>query len=143
ATLPPLLDARGSVPPSFTLGRTLGEGGMGVVTAARQVFLDREVAIKCLHDDAGPRAAAQLLREARIVGALEHPNIVPVHALGADAEGRPILVMKRIEGVGWDEALAKASRTADSEAFLRKHLAILQQVARAAHFAHQRGIVHR
>ncbi len=142
-TLPPLLEERGGVPPSFSLGRTLGEGGMGVVKAATQTALEREVAIKCLHEDADPRAAAQLLREARIVGALEHPNIVPVHALGADARGRPVLVMKRVEGVGWDESLAREERSADPERFLRRHLDILQRVARAAHFAHERGIVHR
>lgn len=142
-TLPPLLTPRDHIPPSFELGRTLGQGGMGVVKAATQQALRREVAIKCLHEGAEPRAATQLLREARIVGALEHPNIIPVHALGADESGLPILVMKRVEGVGWDEALRESSPTDDIEGFLRTHLAILQQVAKAAHFAHQKGIVHR
>src|SRR6188508_405611 len=66
--------------------RTLGEGGMGRVELARQRSLGREVAIKALHADAeaDAEAAASLLREARITGALEHPNIVPVHALALD-----------------------------------------------------------
>lgn len=84
----------------------LGEGGMGRVVLARQTSLAREVAIKVLHEDADARASAALVREARVTGALEHPAIVPIHALETDERGRPRLVMRRIEGVSWSELLA-------------------------------------
>jgi hypothetical protein len=60
----------------------LGQGGMGVVWLARQHSLDRSVAIKRLADARSAGAAAALVTEARASGALEHPAIVPVHALG-------------------------------------------------------------
>jgi eukaryotic-like serine/threonine-protein kinase len=142
-TLPPLLDALDGHAAPFRLGRTLGQGGMGLVRAATQIALGREVAVKALKPDADPRNAAQLLREALVTGALEHPNIVPVHALGRDEQGRPMIVMKRVDGVGWDVTLAREAAERGEESFLKKHLGVLVQVARAAHFAHQRGIVHR
>jgi len=69
----------------------LGEGGMGLVELAEQRSLGREVALKRLKGgalEAHPGAAVLLLREARLSGQLEHPNIVPVHVLGADASGQ-------------------------------------------------------
>ena len=84
-----------------------------------------------------PRASAHieaLLREAVITGALEHPNIVPVHMLGRDEDGHPVLVMKRIQGQLWSELLGKAS--------LDRHLEILKDICNALHYAHSRGVVH-
>src|SRR5262249_42108516 len=77
----------------------LGTGGMGAVYAARQRALAREVAVKRPLEGATPQTQAALVAEGRVMGGLEHPNIVPVHALGSDREGRPLLVMKRVEGV--------------------------------------------
>jgi hypothetical protein len=128
--------------------QTLGEGGMGMVYLARQRSLAREVAVKVLrHDDA--TASDDLLREALITGGIEHPNIVPVHALGRDAGGRPVLVMKRIEGTSWRTLLHDDAHPAWTPLLaahgdrLSAHLAVLQRVAEAAHFAHTRGVVHR
>ena len=67
--------------------RELGSGGMGVVYQARHRALRREVALKTPRG--GPKAERALLAEAYLAGALEHPNIIPVHDLGRDAEGRP------------------------------------------------------
>ena len=78
----------------------LGRGGMGVVRVAEQRSLQREVAVKTATSNAVSIAGA-LVREAQIMGGLEHPNVVPVHALGVDAQGAPVLVMKRVEGVSW------------------------------------------
>jgi eukaryotic-like serine/threonine-protein kinase len=128
---------------------TLGEGGMGRVFLARQHSLDREVAIKTVRDTASETERAALLSEGAITGHLEHPGIVPVHALGVDGEGRPVLVMKRVEGVEWAALLhdpkhpvweGRAGKGADR---LDDHLEILLQVCDAVHFAHSRGIVHR
>ncbi len=124
----------------------IGEGGMGVVHAARQRSLDRDVAVKTLKSpSAGDGPTAALLREAIITGRLEHPGIVPVHALGLDDRGAPVLVMKRVEGVEWRALLADAqhpawaSRPGDR---LDTHLEILMQICQAVHFAHDRGVIH-
>ncbi len=128
---------------------TLGEGGMGRVFLARQHSLDREVAIKTVRDDASESDRSALLSEGAITGHLEHPGIVPVHALGVDREGRPVLVMKRVEGVEWATLLEDddhpfwESRVGSRAERLDDHLEILLQVCDAAHFAHSRGIVHR
>jgi len=133
------------------LVRTLGEGGMGVVWLARQRALAREVAVKRLktRDDDGEAAASALLSEARATGALEHPSVVPVHALGADEHGAPLLVMKRVEGESLETLLRHDEHKA-WPALERRYgdrlgaiVEILGRVADALHFAHARGIVHR
>jgi serine/threonine-protein kinase len=127
--------------------RTLAEGGMGVVKLGTQVAVGREVAIKTLHP--GPidePEMLRLLREAWVTGSLEHPNIVPIYDVRVDAEGRPLIVLKRIQGVHWGELLSDPDRAkevlGDSDLFER-HLRILIQVANAVHFAHTRDIIHR
>jgi hypothetical protein len=127
----------------------IGEGGMGRVLLARQHSLSRDVAVKTTKHGAGRAARGAILAEGAIAGRLEHPAIVPVHALGADESGEPVLVMKRIEGVGWDVLLrdpkhdgwAGSESTPDDR--LLGHLEILASVCNAIHFAHSRGIVHR
>lgn len=82
----------------YEITRRLGRGGMGIVYAAQDRALHREVAIKVL-DDLGPPADAEhLLAEARILGRLEHPGIVPVHDAGMLADGRVFYVMKLVRG---------------------------------------------
>ncbi|MFT3712772.1 MAG: protein kinase [Archangium sp.] len=127
----------------------IGEGGMGRVLLARQHSLIRDVAVKTSKSSAGASASAAILLEGEITGSLEHPSIVPVHALGLDSNGQPAMVMKRIEGVAWD-ALISDPRHPDWENWegtsddrLPGHLQILMQVCNALHFAHSRGVVHR
>ncbi len=73
--------------PDLALVRTIGEGGMGRVHLARQHSLDRDVAVKTLKENATALASVGLLREARLAGSLEHPGVIPVHALGVDDAG--------------------------------------------------------
>jgi serine/threonine protein kinase len=126
----------------------LGEGGMGRVFLARQNSLDREVAIKTLREHASPNDRHALVHEGGVTGRLEHPSIVPVHALGLHADGRPVLVMKLVDGVSWQELLRNPDHAAwkdwggDTRDRLDVHLEILMQVCNAAHFAHDRGILH-
>ncbi len=143
--LPTLLEAEGDGAPAVELGEVLGHGGMGVVYAATQTVMRRTVAVKVLPaEGAGPTDAQQLLREGRVTGLLEHPNVVPVHNMGADREGRPVIVMKRIHGTPWSQVLENIPVSERLGAdFLREHLGILQQVASALHFAHSTGIIHR
>jgi serine/threonine-protein kinase len=127
--------------------RTLGEGGMGVVRLARQVALDRDVAVKTLKDSARTHEQSlDLLREAWITGGLEHPNVVPVYDVAMDAEGGPAIVLKRIEGVVWSEVLRDADAVRErfgAGDLLEWNLRTLMSVCNAVAFAHERGIVHR
>ncbi len=125
----------------------LGQGGMGVVMLARQVALDRQVAVKTLKPGVAREEDVEaLLSEAWLTGALEHPGILPVYALTRRADGQPALVMKRIEGRTWarllDDAEALAA-VAPGRSPLEAHVRIVIQVCNALHFAHSRGVVHR
>ena len=84
----------------FRVLRELAEGGMGTIFEAAEPSLDRTVAMKVLRHESGALkgSAERFLREARVLALLEHPNIVPIHALGKDAEGRPFYTMKRVRG---------------------------------------------
>jgi hypothetical protein len=132
---------------ALALGKTIGEGGMGIVRAGEQLSLGREVAIKTLRpDQQGDAAALKLLREAWITGSLEHPNVVPVHDISLDDEGRPRIVLKKIGGAAWSELMhdprAIAERFSARDPF-EWNLRILMQVGNAVHFAHSRGVLHR
>ncbi len=148
STLPPFYAEPGR-PAEIDVRGKLGEGGMGVVHLATQTALGRDVAVKRLRPETvSPEAAGALLQEAWITGALEHPHVVPIHALGRDAQGHPMLVMKRIEGVSWQAALDGRAelpgwcRHADDPDLLRANVEILMRVCSAVHFAHSRGIIH-
>jgi serine/threonine-protein kinase len=126
---------------------TIGEGGMGVVHLATQATLGRHVAVKTLRAGKGDKGATlRILREAWITGALEHPNVVPVHDVGVDATGEPVIVMKRIEGRAWSELMAdpaEIARRFQGADPIEWNLRTLVSVCTAAHFAHSRGILHR
>jgi eukaryotic-like serine/threonine-protein kinase len=144
AVLPLILEPAGGQA-QFRVVGMLGEGGMGVVKLARQEALERDVALKSLRQEIDDeRAVSALIREARVTGALEHPSIVPVYALGKGDDQRPLIVMKRIEGRSWADRLnaADPSRRLSDET-LRQNLGILRQVALAVSFAHQKGVLHR
>ena len=126
---------------------TIGEGGMGVVRAATQVALGREVAVKTLKADHRSEAATlKLLREAWVTGSLEHPNVVPVYDISLDGDGAPQIVLKRISGSSWAalmrDEVAIRKLFAARDAF-EWNVRILVSVCNAVHFAHSRGILHR
>jgi serine/threonine-protein kinase len=135
---------------SLALRELLGEGGMGKVYAGLQRSLGRAVAVKVLDGpEVSDRARAALLHEARVTGRLEHPNIVPVHVLGVDASGRPVMVMKRIEGVTWRRLVQDGAHPAWERLLARHrdrheaHVEILLRVCDALEYAHAQGVVHR
>ena len=145
-TLPRLLRAdSGDAPPELALGVTLGEGGMGVVRQARQLALGREVAVKSLRPEARhPAAMRRLLAEAMVAGQLEHPEILPIHALGRDEDGAPLLVLKRVDGLSWTEVAREPNHALlEGQEPIVWHLQVLMRVCRAVHFAHGKGILHR
>ena len=111
----------------YLVGEPLGRGGMGVVYAAHDTALGRDVAIK---------VGARLTSEARLIARLEHPGIVPVHDYGVLADGRPFYVMKRVDGQTLDALLRSAPPIAE-------RLRIFERVCEAVSFAHSRGVIHR
>lgn len=126
----------GGAIPDFEIKGKLGSGGMGEVFLAKQTSVGRQVALKAMRPEANlPDFARKFLVEAAITGFLEHPNIVAVHELGQDQDGRLFYTMKRMTGVVWRTVIA--TRT------LEQNLEILMQVADAAAFAHANGIIHR
>ena len=143
-TSPP---ARASTATSFDddrydLGPILGRGGMGEVRLARDMRIDREVAVKLMHPtQRDPQTIARFFREAQIQGALEHPAIVPVHDLGLDHDGTPYFVMKRLAGVTLADVLARPEIAAKWPR--RLLLARFVDICLAIELAHTRGIVHR
>lgn len=129
------------------VGATLGQGGMAVVRLGRQLKLDRAVAVKTLRADRRSESdVARLLREARVTGRLEHPNIVPVHDIVRGSDGVPQVVLKLIEGHTWAELMRDPERVRalfGATDLLEWNLDVLMSVARALSYAHSRGVIHR
>ena len=117
----------------------LGQGGMGHVLAARDPALEREVAVKVVRAPAEARALEAFAREAKITGALEPPNIVPIHELGHSADGRPYFAMKKVEG----RTLEQLLRARHGQEPLAGILGVFLKVCDAIAFAHARGVIHR
>jgi serine/threonine-protein kinase len=137
-----LVEPDGSAAGDFTVTETLGEGGMGRVRLASQTALGRDVAIKHLRDsEKNPLGASRLLREARLTGRLQHPNIIPIHWIGYSQEVGPVVVMKRIRGRSWSDALEELDPSDD--AALASHVEILIRVCDAVDYAHSQGVIHR
>ena len=136
---PEFVDLQAALAGEYSLQRELGRGGMGVVYLARDVQLDRDVAIKVLPNHlAHTRAARErFVREARTAAGLSHPHIVPIHRVG-EARGFVFFVMSYVEGETLGERLRTRGPLPPAEA-----MRVLREVAWALAYAHGRGIVHR
>jgi len=130
----------------YATKKVLGAGGMGEVVLAEDRDIGRNVALKYLSAGNDASALARFVDEIRIVGSLEHPNIVPIHDVGVDESSRYYFVMKHVEGETLEEIidklaagdpnyLAKYTFTARAEIFIA--------LLRALQFAHAKGYVHR
>jgi serine/threonine-protein kinase len=136
---PEFLDLQAALAGEYSLQRELGRGGMGVVYLARDVQLDRDVAIKVLpaHLARDPEARDRFLREARMAAGLSHPHIVPIHRV-SEAGGFVFFVMSYVEGETLGERLRTRGPLPPAEA-----ARVMREVAWALAYAHGRGIVHR
>ncbi len=126
----------------YSLERELGRGGMGVVFLARDVALDRPVAIKLLPPALAASAAARerFLREARAVARLSHPHIVPVHAVEAHdgPDALAFFVMGYVDGETLGARVRRAGPLPAAEA-----MRVVQEVSWALGHAHANGVIHR
>ena len=127
----------------YALERELGRGGMGLVLLARDLALDRPVAIKLLPRvlaaDAGLRA--RFLREARISAGLSHPHVVPIHAVEEHRDGHGdvvCFVMAYVDGETLADRVRRTGPLPPGEV-----ARVLREIAWALAYAHGRGIVHR
>src|SRR5450631_58937 len=116
-----------------------GAGGMGVVYKARDLKLERTVALKFLplEVDSSTKEKEQFLKEARTASSLDHPNIGVIHGIEETADGRSFIVMAYYEG----QSLAQAIRRGPIPA--RRAVEIAIDIARGLGEAHSRNIVHR
>lgn len=119
--------------------REVGRGGMGIVFLARDLKLERLVAIKTLPVTlaSDPVIRARFLREARTAAALSHPNIVPIHRAD-DVDGTVFFVMGFVDGPSVAQMIRDGGPLTP-----RTTLSILYDVADALGYAHQSGVVHR
>jgi eukaryotic-like serine/threonine-protein kinase len=128
----------------FAIIRQHARGGLGVVSLARDVHINREVALKQILPQHVENAALnrRFLYEAQITGQLEHPSIVPVYCLGQDEAEHPYYVMRFVKGRTLDEIIKEHHASPNPIVFrelLRRFIAVCQALA----YAHSRGVIHR
>src|SRR5688572_11245696 len=123
---------------SYEIVSLLGRGGMGEVYRARDLKLNRDVAIKVLPDQLSQDSErlGRLRREAQVVAALSHPNIAQIYGV-EDSNGLPALVLELVEGP------TLADRISDGPLAIPEALEIASQIANALEAAHERGVIHR
>jgi serine/threonine protein kinase len=133
----------------FDLLEKIGRGGMGIVYRARQLSLNRIVALKMIAkgDFASPASLARFRREAETAAKLDHPNIVAIIEVG-ERQANPFLVMRFVEGDSLARFLPKFVLPAEARGAEAAHAQIriarlLATVARAVDYAHSRGVLHR
>ncbi len=124
--------------PGFEILNVLGRGGMGIVYKARQIRLNRLVALKMIlrGEHARPEDLVRFLAEAEAVAALQHPHIVQIFEVGQHG-GLPFFVLEYLEGGSLHRKLQGVPLPAGEAAQL------VETLARAIHTAHERGIIHR
>ena len=124
----------------YRIERLVGRGGMGELYEARQLSLDRRVALKLIAPQLASDDAfrARFRREAKAAAAIDHPNVLPVYESGETADGRLFLASRFVEGGDLGAHLERSGPLDPHEA-----IAILTQVAAALDAAHEAQLVHR
>lgn len=125
----------------YSVREEIARGGMGAILRVSERAIRRDVAMKVMLEDSGEEARARFLEEAQVTGQLEHPNIIPVHELGTDTEGRLYFTMKLVKGRSLAQALKE--RGSDPGPGFSRLLNVFVNVCNALAFSHSRGVVHR
>src|SRR5262245_50563874 len=135
---PAAVDSEPPVVPGYEILGELGRGGMSVVYQARQVSLQRTVALKMVLNGAhvGPRELARFRAEAGVIARLQHPNIVQLYEVG-EAAGRPYFALEFVAGGSLAQHLHGTPQP------MRPAAQMVKTLARAVHAAHANGVVHR
>ncbi len=138
-TPPALAGLPGALEGRYRLERELGRGGMGVVYLARELRLERQVALKVLPPDLArsPELRERFLREARTAAQLSHPNIVPIYHAD-ESGGFAFFAMGFVDGETLADHIRSRGRLSPSET-----VRILREVAWALAYSHARGVIHR
>ncbi len=145
-------DSSGNAPPPaagrYAISREIARGGMGAILEANDLSLDRDVAMKVMLDSAesDQTARQRFLREALVLARLSHPNIVPIHELGRDEQGRRFYTMKLVKGRTLQAiitAIKKGDEFTTQHYTLDRLLTIYRKVCDAVAFAHHQRIIHR
>ncbi len=139
AWLPPTPEEAAQLFPGYEVLDLLGRGGMGAVYRARQIELDRLVAIKLLplEISVDQDFVDRFRREARAMAKLNHPNIITVYDFGTTGEGHLFFVMEYVEGANLSDVIHRVGVDGDQA------LSIVEQVCTALAYAHLKGVVHR
>jgi serine/threonine protein kinase len=122
-------------PGRYELRGEIARGGMGIVYAAFDRELEREVALKVV-GAGGSAGDLRLLREARVLARLEHPGLVPVHDVGTLPDGRTFYAMKWVRGSRLDRHFA-------GEPSIPVRLRTFERILQTVAFAHAHGVIHR
>jgi predicted Ser/Thr protein kinase len=125
----------------YCIERELGRGGMGVVYEVEHAVLGRRFALKVLSADVmqrDPASARRFVREARAAARIRHPGIVEVTDFGTLGDGRPYLVMEKLDGKSLQQI-----QIADGALDPLRAVRLLRSAAEALAVAHERGVVHR
>jgi hypothetical protein len=140
STMRPVPSVPRTVDNKYRIEQLLGRGGMGAVYRARDMRLDRLVALKVVRAEllGDPEARRRFRREAQIVARLQHPSIVAVFDYGTFADGGAYLVMELVRGDDLRRVLQRQGRLEAAEA-----MSILSSVCDAIGAAHREGILHR
>ena len=140
-----VMESSVSVQKEYALGEEIARGGMGRIYVGTDPKLEREVAVKV--STAGQSGEdSMFFKEAKVLGVLAHPNIVPIHNLGEDRHGRPFYSMKLVKGRTLQSVLKGLSRRVapKTKRYSRAALiSVFKKVCDAAAFAHSKGYLHR
>ncbi|BBM84857.1 serine/threonine-protein kinase [Candidatus Uabimicrobium amorphum] len=130
---------------TLEIHKEIARGGMGVVLKGQQNSLQRDIAIKKLlnaEDEQAVDEKKKFVMEARVTAFLDHPNIIPIHELGVDHDGNPLITMKLVRGKSWKQILGENTSEEYSPDYMKEQINILINVCNALSYAHSKNIIH-